>query len=264
MADTTFYQTRPALKAIDLGDDRFAVAVVSAGSEQNLLTFQVIDPNNRFARSSLRVTWTDLTKNEDAFVYLDKTAGFFAANFDHTFRVNISAADAASSTMSAVWMVSNDLREVVAQTDALTLQFTMPGAGPRFFLQELVGDAPNNSAVFPIVLGADYYMTVTRDEATGVNGTLTCKIYSDAQRTILLDTLTVTLNAKVDFRYIFPIASHNSSLAKKHSGFTEGLDLDLPDSTFVNTRVLSEPLNNRALKAVNLGDGTFALGAVIV
>ncbi len=36
------------------------------------------------------------------------------------------------------------------------------------------------------------------------------------------------------------------------------------DSTFVNTRVLAEPLNNRALKAVNLGDGTYALGAVIV
>ena len=41
MADTTFYQTRPDLKAIDLGEtpDRFAVAVVPVTSSGSDLAF---------------------------------------------------------------------------------------------------------------------------------------------------------------------------------------------------------------------------------
>lgn len=193
---------------------------------ENFLLSTEVDPNSRFSQTSPRVTWADLSKEEVAYVYLDKGVGFFDASFIHTFHVNITAADAGSSTMSAIWMVSNDLAEVVTQTDALTLQFTLPGAGPRFFLQELVGDSPSSSAVFDLTLATDYYMTVSRDEETGANGTLTCKIFTNAERSGSPDaTLSVTLNANVDFQYVFPIASHDSSLAKKHSGFHENLDL---------------------------------------
>ncbi len=184
-----------------------------------------VDPNTRIAVSASRVTWTDLARNETAYVYDDFGAAFFAGDFTHTLGLTITAGDLSSALFSAVWLITNTVDEYkgIRNNDALALVFFFSGATPNIRLIETVGGSNSESSQFNITIGTTYYMTITRDETVGANGTLTCKIYSDATRTTLLDTLSRTLNVKNDFRYIYAFASYDTSNANKHSGYTENL-----------------------------------------
>ena len=50
---------------------------------QNFTTFTEVDPNTRISKTATRVTWTDITKPEDAYVYKDMTADYFDGDFTH-------------------------------------------------------------------------------------------------------------------------------------------------------------------------------------
>jgi hypothetical protein len=47
-----------------------------------------------------------------------------------------------------------------------------------------------------------YYGKLTRDESVGTYGELKLQVYSDANFTTLIQTLTITLTEKQDFRYL--------------------------------------------------------------
>ncbi len=197
---------------------------------ENFNTFSETDPNSRITRTSSKVTWTNMTRDESAFVDLDKGVGFFGASFIHTLHVKITAATTSSSLMGAVWMVAteeadyNAIRQNAA-SNALALEFYRSGTQPRFALNENVGSGNTLSANFDATLNVDYFMTITRDEDTGANGTLTCAIYSDAARTNLLDTLSVTLTVNNNFQFLYGMASGDFNNANVWSGFTENLDI---------------------------------------
>ncbi|KKL80643.1 hypothetical protein LCGC14_2002710 [marine sediment metagenome] len=223
---------------------------------ENFNTFSETDPNSLITRTSSRVSWEDLTRNEDAFVFLDKGVAFFAGSFVHRLTFSITAGDASSSLFSALWLVANaaDSYDTVRAGDALALLFFFSGATPNIRLVESDGGSQAESAQFNITLGVTYHLTITRDEDTGANGTLTCAIYSDAARTNLLDTLTRTLGVKNDFRYVYPLSSFNATNANKHTGFTQ--DLDITNST--GTPQVSTQLPTAITATTATGNGTIA------
>ena len=211
-------------------------------SAENFNTFALTDPNGVISRTSSRVSWTDLTKNEDAWLSLDKGAAFFDGSFVHLLTFSITAGDQSSSLFSALWLIANvsDSYDAARTGGALSLDFSFSGAQPRLFLNEAVGGSNLQSAAFNITLGTTYYVTIIRDETAGANGTLSCKIYSDAARTVLLDTLSRTLSAKNDFRYVYGIASFNNANGNKHTGFTQDLDLS-GDTQGAAPQLLTQP-----------------------
>jgi hypothetical protein len=59
------------------------------------------------------------------------------------------------------------------------------------------------------IQNTNYYVTVKRDESVGTYGTLYCYIYSNLDRSTLVDTLTVTLTEKQNFQYLFGMISYD-------------------------------------------------------
>ncbi len=194
---------------------------------ENFNLYTETDPNSRIERTSSRITWEDLTISETAFVYLDKGAGFFSDSFVHRIHTNISAADASSSSMGAVWMLTNAVDTFDDQTDDLHLVFRRSGATPQFLLQELIATSANSSGTFTATLGVDYFIEITRDETAGANGELKADIFLNAQFSGTPEaTLTVTLGSKANFRYIFGLSSRDAGgPTNKFSGFTDNLNL---------------------------------------
>ncbi len=223
---------------------------------ENFNTYTETDPNGRITRTSSRITWADLTISETAFVYLDKGVGFFSDSFVHRIHTNISAADASSSSMGTVWMVTNTVDTFDDQTDDLHLVFRRSGATPQFILQEFIASSATSSATFTATLGVDYFIQITRDETAGANGDLTAAIFLNAQFSGTPEaTLTVTLGSKVDFRYIFGLSSRDAGgPTNKFSGFVENLDI----TNNAGTPQVSTQLPTAITATTATGNGTIA------
>ena len=214
---------------LPVGTDKYKLPLVA---EQDFTNFTEVDPNTRIDVTASRVTFTNLTIDEDAYVYADKGAGYFNGDFTHHLTVEITAMSAGSNADHVcVWALTNHLDDWQGLADAnrsfLTVMLILSTTTPRIELTEFnAGSEAGPADQYVAALNTKYYLTVSRDEATGANGTLTLKIYSDAGRTNLLDTQTQTLSqSKTDYRYLFAALSRNFTAGFTVSGYTENANL---------------------------------------
>lgn len=199
---------------------------------EDFTTYTEVDPNSRITKTATRVTWTGLTRNEEAYVYDDKGSNFFAGNFTHYLTIKFTAKE--TSCEGGIWALTNlldDLRGIDFDSagDYLALQFFNPTIPDelRLFLSEIDGGAQAVSGNFLPTVGTVYYLKIVRDESVGSFGTLYCYIYSDAARTTLLSTLSVALNtSKKDFRYVHVIQTWDSTTNHATSGYSENLTIE--------------------------------------
>ncbi len=204
---------------------------------ENFNTFLETDPGSVIVVTSSRVTWTDMEARQDnTHVSLDKGAAFFDASFVHTLTISQTASENGASRVQ-FWAMTNDLDDLQGlldgSKDGLFLRMTHPNSPdiPNIRLLELFSGSTDGSGTdFDLTLGVIYYLTITRDETIGAFGDLICKIYSDAERTTLLKTLTANLNVKTDFRYVmvgqsFDATGGGGADLKKTTGYSEDLDI---------------------------------------
>lgn len=183
------------------------------------------DPNNRFTVTSNKIDISGLQADENAYVYKDKGVDHFDGDFEHLLETYIESGDTGGSVNS--WVLAN----VVAERDGANenmlflVSYRYTDSSIRLYLMELDG----SSASYEIYTGSlltSYYLKIKRDESAGDYGTLYCYVYDDAERTNLVDTLTVALHtSKKDFRYIYGAQSHNHSDSSAITGYTQNLDL---------------------------------------
>lgn len=229
---------------------------------ENFTTYTEVDPNSRISKTATKVTWTLLTRDEDAYVYLDKDADYFNGDFTIYLTHRTTAVSASGTRVLGCWSLTNTIDDLwgiyVANGDWLAVLAgqTLGGAGaPTLWLVECDGGSQYGSPANPyeIALNTDYYLTVIRDESVGTYGTLYLYIYSDASRTTLLDTQTLTLHAKVDFRYIYAIQTQDTDTATlTHSGYTENLELFLAPT--VTTQAMTSIITTTATGNGNVTD----------
>ncbi len=191
-------------------------------------TFTEVDPSNHYTVTAPKVAFAGITENEEAYVYKDKGINHFDGDFSHLFDVEITSVSgnlayifyAVSEAVDDAYGVylSNDHQldfelshfagtpylNLTEQFDASTQYFDQWGGGSD---------------------GTTYYITVERDEAIGTYGTLFAYIHSDAERTTLLDTLSIALHAKDDFRYLYGGQVWKDGGVQTATGFTQNLDL---------------------------------------
>lgn len=205
-------------------------------SIEDLSTYTETDPNSRITRTTRRVTWTGLTRNEDAYVYKDKGADHFNGNFVHLLTIRATGYTGTSGTVNcgAYWSVANLVDDWggidTANGDGLFLLARVNTSNGDQYIQiiELDGGAGYTSAsAYEITVNTTYYIKIVRDESIGTYGTLYCYTYSDPARATLVNTQTITLHSsKKDYRYIYPAQSANAADAtRSHSGYTENLEL---------------------------------------
>ena len=197
---------------------------------ENFGSYTEEDPNSRITKGTRRVSWTDLDRNETAFVFKDKTVDYFDGDFTHILTVRMTSQT--SGMLLWPWMLANTLDDFRGIEDAngncLGVGFQATGSSTFIIvLAEVDGGTVYTDTWTSPQVGTPYYLKIVRDESVGTYGTLYCYIYSDAARTTLLDTLTVTLHtSKKDFRYIYAVSSDNfPATPLLGSGDTEDLEL---------------------------------------
>jgi hypothetical protein len=156
------------------------------------------------------ITGTAVSRDEDTLVYDDKTAGNFDADFTHLLTstrdnsVNVGNASA--------WALTNaidDSQGLIAASESFL--YLLYNNSTNLFLAESDAGTVYTDFITTLTEGQTYYKTIERDESIGSFGQLTCKIYSDSLRTVLVDTLVLTLHAKLDLRYIFGLMSYDDN-----------------------------------------------------
>jgi len=211
---------------------------------EDLSAYTETDPNARIAVTASRVTWTALTRDEDAYVYADKGVDYFSANFKIEFTYRPTGYAGTKGTgRNSIWSLANLVDDFKGIDDAsgdwLLLAAKISLAGNQILqLVECDGGTQYGSSnSVDLTVDTDYYITVVRDETVGTYGTLYAYIYSNIGRTTLLDTLSVALHtSKKDFRYIYACQTQDTNEAAiTHSGYTEALEIVSRTSTPIVT-----------------------------
>ena len=82
---------------------------------ENFTTFIETDPNSRIAVTSSKVTWTSLSRNEDAYVYKDKGEDYFDGDFSHLITVKMTAG--VKDGRVYLWGLTNEIDDMKAIDD---------------------------------------------------------------------------------------------------------------------------------------------------
>lgn len=198
---------------------------------EDLTTYTKTDPLSRLTVTSSKVTWVGVRRNEDTYLYKDKGANHFDGDLEHLLDFRYEGAGYWSLTNCwALCNLINDFDDIdAAGGDGLAVVQREESSGVhKLFLKELDGGTQYDD-VYTASEPVTYYLKVKRDEAVGTYGTLYLYIYSDAERTNLLDTLSIALHSsKKDFRYIYACQSWDTDSSDANNwndGWTENLDL---------------------------------------
>lgn len=198
---------------------------------ENLTTFTEVDPNNRFTVTATKVDVSALERAEDAYVYDDKGVAHFNDDFEQLHDIYVNSISANDSIFHS-WILANDIDEwqglVDGSKDAFTIQLfkVAAGGGAWINMKESDGGTEYNDIWTGGSDDTIYYLKIRRDEAVGTYGTLYCDIYTNAERTTLVDTLVITLHSsKKDFRYYYAASSVNDGGGQGFTGYSQNHDL---------------------------------------
>ena len=196
--------------------------------KRDYLSATEVDPNSRITVAKNLLTFTGLTRSEAAYAYDDFDSGHFSGNFSHLIGpVNVSAV--ADAGIIAFWVMANDIANPralqVGEKDHLWIYLIRSGADYSFYLREHNFDTHQEDpyTTTSALIGTDYWFEVYRDESVGTYGTLYCRIYSDVGLNTLVDTLSLTLTKKKDFRYLYYIGAYDDTNAAACTGTIGGL-----------------------------------------
>ena len=189
------------------------------GSETGI-AYTEVDPNSRLTLGKYRVTASGAGRNETAHIKYDYGASIVRGGiYDVTMliastsQVGACAYCGMSNTSGSVnsWGTS-DLKVWVEKTGASSYTLNLG----RSTTTQSVG----------ISADTPYYCTIER-KGNPVLDTVKLYIYSDAARTQLLTTLTVTGFSTTAFRYVYAFATHNSGASgQAFDGYIENLQMN--------------------------------------
>jgi len=200
---------------------------------ENFTGYTEEDPNEKITVAANTVSWEELSRDEAAYVYKDFGADYFAGYFSINLAVYTDDHDVSGTGSVAAFALTNlvdDLRGIfVADGDYIAISHAAYIGGHYRITLIVINDGASggsdNTAKYAIELDKTYYLTLIRNETVGDYGTLYLLIYSDSGRTDLIDTLTVTLQKKVDFRYLFAVVTQDDGGSQWHTGATMNLEL---------------------------------------
>lgn len=179
------------------------------------------DLNNHITISTDKVAFAGLSRNESAWYVNDYGVGNFS-NIDIIFRVKITAS--ATSSQTAIMVLSNVIDDLLgillANEDSICTFWNKSGGNDRISLFETSGGLTFQDNSINLSLNTDYYINRT------INGTNCAeKIYSDTELTVLVDTVSLTLQDTYTFQYLFAVDTWNSGNALAQTGEVGDLDL---------------------------------------
>jgi hypothetical protein len=207
--------------AIGVDLDAFrAIAELPPDPLEVFTSYTEVDETGCVTAATNTVTATGINRNEDSALYDDKGAGALT-NFLH--RLHFKPTWIAQNSACCSWAVSNVVNTSnywkLNSSQALDFQvYSLAGSTYRADLRNEETDTydrwsgPTNNT--------DYYPAAWKDGSTaGLDA------YSDSDRTVLVDALTVTVVRERTYRYVFPLRSVDYNLNATMTLVSSNLDL---------------------------------------
>lgn len=191
---------------------------------EDFTTYTEDDQAGAISKTSSRVTVSSFHNFRDyGRVYYDKGAGHFG-NFEHLTDMKVTAI-AGNWSQFIFWSVADAVGTFMSQTSGLMANFRRHNDGTlHFILQERYNSSNYvDASNLEPSLNTMYYLTIARTDSA-----FSMKIYSDASRSNLLETLTLTLqDSSHSTRYIYGCRAFRDDQADTRtvSGYCENLDL---------------------------------------
>ena len=205
---------------------RSAAGRVVPSSYEDFTTYTEVDPNNKLSATSTVITGAGQDRQIASYIYKDFGAAYFGGDFEIHGRFYIDSATDQGGLCHPI-TVGNDLNVDTTLNDifhlnansknflSMQVDYNKAITTPRVFLTE-------NYTGFDwgdVAVDTQYYFKFIRDETVGANGTIYFVIYDDEAMTSLVDTLTLALSAKIDFRYLFPAQSFDDNQVSDPGGY---------------------------------------------
>src|SRR3972149_308030 len=220
---------------------------------QDLTSYTEVDPNSRIAVTANRVTATNLTRNEDAYVYKDMGIDYFAGSFRIDFQVQASSGNGGTAIYNVATLANTvddwqGLDNANASGLAVTWSTGLSGSVGTFAIQELdSGTLYADSSSIARNYGTTYYMSLVRDETEDIYGMLWLGIYSDIARENLLEEFVIILHSsKKDYRYFYALQSINTGSGTSGSAYSEAYNITLYSGNDIVPFVVTYDATNQA------------------
>ena len=199
----------------------FTPTALASPDLEDLTTYTEHDPNNHITVTSTQITVSQLTENEDAYVYKDFGSGYFQYFENYKLDIKFDGHTTASASIG-IFCLSNIIGDLQDQNneDHIYIKATW-AQGAGYYKITLRVNGVTDSAT-NLQESTWYYLTINRTSTEVV-----VKIYTDEQRTNLLDTLTVSTTLTTSFRYFYAIASNNAAQTEWLSITTANYDLGI-------------------------------------
>lgn len=192
---------------------------------ENFTTYTEEDTNNKLTVAAAKAEGADVDRDEDVYLYKDRGADHFDA-LDIDFELYVASTSvyggfagiAIANTVGSI----NDF----AATDIACVIYESEDP-PNLYCQVYLvrGNFVDTDQVPVSTINHNtiYYCTMSRDAG---NDTVTLKIYSDAERTVEVDTLTVSGFGVTKYQYVYGFINRNDGNSNyDFDGYVENLDL---------------------------------------
>ncbi len=208
---------------------------------EDFTTYTEVDPNSKITVASSKVSWDDLSRNEEAYVYKEMGYHFFDSDSTHKFKMQFGDYGNGYSCFAAHWALSEHIDDICGlQTSGYSgVVLFEYNYDYRIYLRIIDQGSPTTDTWSGAEKDTLYYVTITRDKDGGANnsGRYTAYIctggyYGEGGN--LEDTLQVDsqLGAPVDWTYIYACNTYNDGSSMTVDGWTEDLDLGLAGAGF--------------------------------
>jgi hypothetical protein len=190
----------------------------------NLSTdFGEVDPNSHIARTSSRITFTGLARDEGAFAH-DFKQDYWRKfdSFVHYIDIRITSAD--NDSWASVWALSvsaNDVQSLIdaADDEAIIVGVETTSGTTKIKACDINAGSLVKDGGVTISLNTTYYLTIIKGKATYFS----CDVFSDSARTSLVGTTSITIRDLADYDYQMIAQSYNTGGTEAISGWVENL-----------------------------------------
>ncbi|ACL05232.1 hypothetical protein Dalk_3544 [Desulfatibacillum aliphaticivorans] len=175
--------------------------------EQDYTQFLVSDPGGLLSVSNDEIQIA--SSGSSAYAYMDMGSGAFGNN-DFVHQVSYNITETGSWNMGQLWIWGlSDTIGVLSGADSMMGVFaakTSSGNGTIVLTAKGSGWSLTDYAGVSLPLDADYYVTITYEASSK---TLSCGVYSDSARTVLVADMSLVLTSELSLPYLFGISTYN-------------------------------------------------------
>lgn len=192
-------------------------------AEEDLTTYTVSDPSSNISVSSDTITVTSARRSENYYVVKDFGEDYFNG-LDIDFRIHHLSTSTTGGVLGALGL-SSTLNYQASWGETTSIYIFTIKTGSKTCEMRLYRGYNEATDSISISMNTTYYCTLNRSTS---NDTVTVSVYTDSDRTSLLDTLSVSgFGTGTKYRYFYAAVSRYYDIYTEYaSGYISGIEIN--------------------------------------